>query len=131
MTIFYLKSIHVALAVIWVSGLLALLLCRSTLNNGDILLRWNACITIPAMAATLASGLWLTVLGKWLSSGQFWLMAKLILAAVLIATHGYQSGWLLRAAGQGSAAKKFSFANGSLWVAAISLIIFLVETKPF
>lgn len=130
-----LKAAHIAAAMTFFAGVL---LASITLHAAErdktvppMLLaavrRWDVRVTTPAMLLVWALGLTLTLLGHWLPSG--WLIAKLILVALLSGLHGTASGRLRRlAAGLQVPSRGIP---PSLVVGAATIIAFLVVVKPF
>ena len=101
----WLKALHVAAAMMFVGGLLAISIVllhvaapgapqRSLAISVH---RWDRRVTVPALLLVWALGLTLAVEGRHLGEG--WLQLKLILVAALSGLHGIQSGKLRRLAG--------------------------------
>lgn len=98
----WIKAIHVASVIAFASGVLAQTLFVVAAKSGITTAavgRFRAAerlITIPALFAALATGVTIATQGGWFASR--WLMIKLVLVALLLAVHGYQSGLLRRMA---------------------------------
>ncbi len=102
----WLKALHVGFAFIWFGGLISLCVAVSAWlpisgitapqekRIGQVILKWDRCITVPSMAATWIIGICLASLGGWFGVG--WLNTKLIFALLLSGMHGVLSGSLRR-----------------------------------
>ena len=98
----WLKALHVAAALLFVSGVVATsltLALRSRLPHDHKqfvagLRRYDRWVTVPAMAAVWLLGTGLAVSGSWF--GQGWLNVKLGFVVLISALHGIQSGRLRR-----------------------------------
>ncbi|MBR0643884.1 CopD family protein [Plastoroseomonas hellenica] len=101
----WLKALHVAAAIAFAGGLLALsvFLAAAAAIPGSVpgaarvMRRWDRAVTTPAMLLVWAFGLALALSGHWF--GETWLQAKLAIVVVLSGLHGVQSGYLRRLAG--------------------------------
>ena len=137
----WLKAVHVAAAMIWISGMVAAgLAVASRLTRAgmqatpdprhlDVIRRWDRCVTLPAMLAVWALGLVMAMQAGWFASP--WLMIKLAIVGALSALHGLLSGMLRRSsasADQPPAALRYAAPATILGVAMIAI---LVVTKPF
>jgi protoporphyrinogen IX oxidase len=128
----WLKALHVASAIIFAGGVLAVsvLLAAAPAGTGSSPLagavrRWDQTVTMPAMLLVWAFGLALASTGHWFSD--LWLQAKLVLVVVLSGIHGLQSGRLRRLAG-GAAVRPWRPAP--LVLACIVAIAVLAVIKP-
>lgn len=130
----WLKALHVASAVIFAGGVLAVSvflaaaavdLENSSSSFAHIVRRWDQGVTMPAMLLVWAFGLTLAVTGHWFS--EFWLQAKLVFVLVLSGIHGIQSGRLRRLAG-GTAVQ--SLRSSSIILGCIVVIAVLAVVKP-
>lgn len=135
------KSLHLALVLFWVAGMVvqAFVLAAADKLPGPalpqelarrLLRKWERLLTTPAMVGALASGVYLATSAGWFGSG--WLSMKLALVLLLAAVHGMQAGRLRRlaeAAGDGTEAGRARLMPVVL--AAPVLIILLVVMKPF
>jgi uncharacterized membrane protein len=96
----WIKALHVAAAMVFFGGTLALCVLRRTLNGPadaaaiQRVLQWNRNIVTPAMLAVWALGLTLAGQGGWFTST--WLQAKLALVLAVTAIHGIESGRMRR-----------------------------------
>lgn len=136
------KSLHLALVLFWVAGMVvqAFVLAAADKLPGPalpqeltrlrLLRKWERLLTTPAMVGALASGVYLATSAGWFGSG--WLSVKLALVLLLAAVHGMQAGRLRRlaeAAGDVTEAGRARLMPVVL-VAPV-LIILLVVMKPF
>lgn len=136
------KSLHLALVLFWVAGMVvqAFVLAAADKLPGPalpqelarlrLLRKWERLLITPAMVGALASGVYLATSAGWFGSG--WLSVKLALVLLLAAVHGMQAGRLRRlaeAAGDASEAGRARLMPVVL--AAPVLIILLVVVKPF
>ncbi|MEC6408637.1 CopD family protein [Achromobacter xylosoxidans] len=136
------KSLHLALVLFWVAGMVVqtFVLAAADKLPGPalpqelarlrLLRKWERLLTTPAMVGALASGVYLATSAGWFGSG--WLSVKLALVLLLAAVHGMQAGRLRRLAEAAGDATEASRA----WLmpvvlAAPVLIILLVVMKPF
>lgn len=128
----WLKALHVASAMIFVGGVLAVSAFLRTRRQGDAqaansMRRWDQRVTMPAMLLVWSLGLSLGLAGGWFRDG--WLIAKLVFVVVLSGVHGAQSGRLRRIAGG------LSFAHSArltlpLVLISVTAIAILVVVKP-
>lgn len=87
-------------------------------------------VTMPAMLAAWACGLWLAVQAGWFHSG--WLHAKLVLVLGLSALHGLESAALRRASGPAAAVPARAWAAApAVALGAIVAVLWLALVKPF
>ncbi len=101
----WLKALHVASALMFVGGVLAVaVFLRANTAEGASLIatarvvrRWDQTITTPAMLLVWGFGIVLAISGHWFAD--LWLQTKLVFVVVLSAIHGLQSGRLRRLAG--------------------------------
>lgn len=136
------KSLHLALVLFWVAGMVvqAFVLAAADKLPGPalpqelarlrLLRKWERLLTTPSMVGALASGVYLATSAGWFGSG--WLSVKLALVLLLAAVHGMQAGRLRRlaeAAGDVTEAGRARLTPVVL-VAPV-LIILLVVMKPF
>ncbi|MCV6802779.1 CopD family protein [Achromobacter ruhlandii] len=136
------KSLHLALVLFWVAGMVvqAFVLAAADKLPGPalpqelarlrLLRKWERLLTMPAMVGALASGVYLATSAGWFGSG--WLSVKLALVLLLAAVHGMQAGRLRRlaeAAGEVTEAGRARLMPVVL--AAPVLIILLAVMKPF
>lgn len=136
------KSLHLALVLFWVAGMVvqAFVLAAADKLPGPalpqelarlrLLRKWERLLTTPAMVGALASGVYLATSAGWFGNG--WLSVKLALVLLLAAAHGMQAGRLRRlaeAAGDVTEAGRARLMPVVL--AAPVLIILLVVMKPF
>jgi len=137
----WLKVLHIISVISWMAGMLYLPRLMvyhvdkepgSDASETFKIMEWRLLkyIINPAMIAAWIFGLWLAWLGDFWFDG--WFMAKLVLALLLGAQHGYCAIWV-REFGQDKrvhSAKFFRFANEVPTVLMI-LIVILVEIQPF
>jgi uncharacterized membrane protein len=129
----WLKALHVACALLFVSGVVAssLLLAAGRVVGDQVALlatvlrQGDRVVTVPAMLGVWAFGIGLATSGGWFSYG--WLQAKLVLAVLLSAIHGLQSGQIGRLAA-GKNVKTLRVA--ALVVPAVIAIAILAVIKP-
>ena len=137
----WLKAIHIAAAMTWISGIVVAGLAVGSRPAGtdntaaqdtrmrDAIRRWDRRVTLPAMLLTWGLGLTMAMQAGWFSSP--WLMIKLAIVATLAALHGVLSGRLRRLdrdAGPLPAALRHAAPATILCVALIAI---LAVTKPF
>lgn len=130
----WLKALHVAAALAFVGGVLAVsaFLAAAPADAAAVapiargVRRWDQAVTTPAMLLVWAFGLTLAMTGHWFADG--WLQAKLVVVLVLSGLHGAQSGRLRRLAG-GVAVRPLRI--GPLVIACAILIAVLAVVKPF
>ena len=135
------KSLHIALMLFWVAGMVVqgFVLAAAAKLPGPVLpqelarlrllRRWERTLTTPAMVGALATGVYLAASAGWFGSG--WLSVKLALVLGLAAAHGMQAGRLRRtveAAGGGEGTARANLLPRAI---ALVLIIVLVVVKPF
>ena len=135
------KSLHIALMLFWISGMVvqAFVLAAAAKLPGPalpqelarlrLLRSWERTLTTPAMVGALATGVYLAASAGWFGSG--WLSVKLALVLGLAAAHGMQAGRLRRtveAAGGGEGTARANLLPRAI---ALVLIIVLVVVKPF
>ncbi len=126
----WLKALHVACVLLFVSGLLAssLLLAAGRAAGARVapaLGQWDRMITVPAMLGVWAFGIGLATSGGWFAHG--WIQAKLVLVVLLSALHGLQSGQIRRLAA-GTDVKPLR--AGALVVPSVIAIAVLAVIKP-
>lgn len=100
----WLKALHVAAALLFAGGVLAIAVVLAILTRmpghaerfAAIAQRYDRLVTVPAMLAVWVFGIGVALSGSWFGSG--WLNAKLLIVVVLSGIHGLQSGQLRRAA---------------------------------
>lgn len=130
----WLKALHVAAALAFVGGVLAVsVFLRAASDGGELaapiarrVRRWDRTVTTPAMLLVWALGLTLATTGQWFAAG--WLQAKLALVLILSGLHGVQSGRLRRAAG--GAPSRPMPAAGIAIACAVGIAI-LAVVKPW
>lgn len=136
------KSLHLALVLFWVAGMVvqAFVLAAADKLPGPalpqelarlrLLRKWERLLTTPSMVGALASGVYLATSAGWFGSG--WLSVKLALVLLLAAVHGMQAGRLRRLAEVAGDASEAGRARlMPVVLAAPVLIILLVVVKPF
>jgi uncharacterized membrane protein len=129
----WLKAPHVASAMVFVGGVLAVSVvlaaspAASVLNKEMLgrVRRWDQVVTSPAMLLVWALGLALAITGE--RFFDFWLQAKLVFVVFLSGIYGIQSGRLRRLAGGGSAPPA---SSGPVLVGSIVAIALLAVAKP-
>lgn len=151
MAYLWLKALHVAAVLAWVSGLVAAagflavvpaagLDAVSAQRAAGAVRAWDRRVTAPAMLAVWALGLTLIVRGRWLAVAHgasvgtpvHWLVAKLALVLALSAAHGAQSGALRRlAGGRGAPPGRRARLAPALLLGTVAVIAVLVVAKPF
>ncbi len=135
-----LKTVHVAAVVVWIGGLLLQAFILSATSRLPLpfqpdersivraAVRWDGCVTTPAMALAWMCGISIAVQGRWFI--MFWLGMKLLLVILLSALHGYQSGCLRRlSAGGQSLLPTIPYAVGGT-LSCMLIIVALVIFKP-
>ena len=137
----WLKAVHIAAAMTWISGIvLAALAVASGPVRTDgaaapdarwlaTIRGWDRRVTLPAMLVVFALGLTMAMQAGWFSAR--WLMLKLAIVATLAALHGVLSGRLRRLdqeAGSGPAALLYA---APATILGVVLIAILAVTKPF
>lgn len=128
----WLKALHVAAAMSFVGGALAVsLFLRMASVEASVmavhLRRWDQAVTTPAMLLVWALGLTLAMSGHWFADG--WLQLKLLFVLLLSAVHGVQSGHLRRLA-SGTARAPLTWAP-SVIIGCVLVIAILAVAKPF
>lgn len=128
----WLKAIHVAAALLFVSGVVATSLTLALLSRPHDheqfvagLRRYDRWVTVPAMAAVWLLGIGLAVSGSWF--GQGWLNVKLGFVVLISALHGLQSGRLRRI--EAGAAQAMARSLPLILFAAIAIAL-LAVAKP-
>ncbi len=130
----WLKALHVAAALAFVGGVLAVSLFLAAVPAGEAAVapiargvrRWDQAVTTPAMLLVWALGLTLAMTGGWFADG--WLQAKLVVVVILSGLHGIQSGRLRRLAG-GDPVR--SLRTAPLVIGCAVVIALLAVAKPF
>ncbi|MBC8089959.1 MAG: CopD family protein [Phycisphaerae bacterium] len=141
----WLKSVHVAAALVFVGGVLLVSVFLSAAAAGSTAVaatatgmpltasqrvrRWDRAVTTPAMLLVWVFGLLLAQQGQWYQAG--WLQAKLVAVLVLSGVHGMQSGALRRLASGNPAMGHVSARFPRITVALAIGIAVLVVAKPF
>lgn len=129
----WLKALHVAAAMAFAGGLLALsvflaaaaAMPRDAPAAARVMRRWDQAVTMPAMLLVWVFGLALALSGHWF--GDLWLQAKLAIVVVLSGVHGVLSGQLRRLAG-GAAAP--AWRPAPVILLGILAIAVLATAKP-
>lgn len=135
----WLKAIHVAAAVTWISGMLGLAYLLSwhagvqdeaagkLLSHVESQLLVN--VVNPAMVLAWGIGLWLAWDAGWFSGG--WFQVKLTLVIALSALHGWLIGAMRRMARGQSQRSGTMFRDLTVAGAIVALgVIFLAVVKP-
>ena len=130
----WLKALHVAAALAFVGGVLAVSVFLAAVPLGATsatpiargVRRWDQVVTTPAMLLVWALGLTLATMGHAFADG--WLQAKLLFVLILSGLHGVQSGRLRRLAGGTSLAPS---RNPPLVIGCAVIIAVLAVAKPF
>lgn len=138
----WLKALHVLCAVTFLSGLLFTAAVLWTLRHAPpprwpqerrlplAALRWNRCVTAPALVGVWLLGATLAQAGHWWQAD--WLDAKLVLVLALSAAHGLLSGWLRRCVHGTVPAGPLALR---WWLPGLALgaagVVVLVVAKPF
>lgn len=134
----WLKVLHIIAVLTWVGGMLVAGVIIGAASTGkaalpatfvDAVRRWDRGVTSPAMLAVWALGLALGYAGSWFQHG--WLGAKIAIVLVLSALHGMISGTLRRLGGNQAADVGIVARAPFLVLAAASIVVALVVTKPF
>ncbi|RUN74617.1 hypothetical protein EJC47_20645 [Sphingomonas sp. TF3] len=128
----WLKALHVASAMIFISGVLAVGAFLGAARPDDALAakamrRWDQHVTMPAMLLVWSFGLSLGLAGGWFRDG--WLIAKLVFVVVLSGIHGAQSGRLRRMAG-GLPVAHSARLTLPLVLGSVTAIAILAVVKP-
>ncbi|MBB5018976.1 putative membrane protein [Chitinivorax tropicus] len=129
----WLKAVHLAAAIIFASGVLAvaMLLAAMLADTASTALlaravrRWDQVVTGPALFIALACGLVLAVNGHWFDAA--WLHVKLVFVMVLASIHGYQAGLLRRLVGGAALRRRRSMPLVLICTTAIAV---LAVVKP-
>ncbi|MGE0232877.1 MAG: CopD family protein, partial [Flavobacteriaceae bacterium] len=89
-------------------------------------------IATPAMAATWVFGLTLLFMGGWLTSGSYWIHAKLLLVVILTGFDGMCRRWMRAFAEDTNTrpARFYRIAN-EVPTLLLVLIVILAIVKPF
>ena len=140
----WIKALHIAAIVTWVSGLLLLALLTRVLATAPApslpqerrlmaaVGRWDRTVTSPAMVLAWVLGISLAVHGGWFTSS--WLAIKLVLVMSLSALHGVLAGRLRRMRGASASRQPTSlvlrYASG-FTLLSTAAIACLVVIKPF
>ena len=130
----WLKALHVAAALAFTGGVLAVSMFLAAVPAGDVgavsvargIRRWDRAVTTPSMLLVWALGLTLAMTGHWFADG--WLQAKLAVVLVLSGLHGVQSGRLRRLVG-GNAIPPLR--TTPVAIACAVAIALLAVAKPF
>lgn len=147
MSYLWLKALHVAAAITFVSGVLGVAVYLAALGavgasspggphaGGEAIVRasvvvrrWDRAVTTPAMLIVWTLGLALARQGGWFAFG--WLQAKLACVLLLSGVHGMQSGALRRAAGGASPPRPALRVIGPVILGLVAAIAVLVVVKP-
>jgi putative membrane protein len=136
----WLKSLHVIAIIAWMAGLLYLPRLfvyhtsaepRSVQSETFKVMerRLLKAITTPAMLVSVATGLWLGVLGGWWSQG--WVHAKLLLVLGLLISHVLMGRYVKAFAGDANrkSSKYYRVFNEAPTLLMIGIVI-LVIVKP-
>ncbi|RXT48399.1 CopD family protein [Bradyrhizobium betae] len=129
----WLKAVHVAVALLFVSGVVATSLTLALLSTMPResekfvagMRRYDRWVTVPAMIAVWLFGTGLAVSGSWF--GQGWLSAKLGFVVLISGLHGVQSGRLRRL---GAGASPVTVRSLPLVLFAAIAIAVLAVAKP-
>ena len=130
----WLKALHVAAALAFVGGVLAVSVVLAALPADPAtaspfvrgVRRWDQMVTTPAMLLVWTLGLILATSGHWFA--ETWLQIKLVFVLILSGLHGVQSGRLRRLAA-GSAVRPLRTAPVVL--ACATVIALMAVAKPF
>ena len=134
------KSFHLAAALTWAGGMLALSVALAALHqraafSGEQPLlaaihRWDRRITTPALGLVWLLGITLVLMGGWYNAP--WLWAKFLIVFVLSGIHGNQSASLRRLlAGQLQQPPAAVRLAPWLTLSALVMIALLVILKPW
>lgn len=132
MTLLVVKALHLAAAITWIGGFLAVAIALRALPGLALasLLRWDRRVTTPAMGLVWALGLLLTLRGGWFPAP--WLLAKLGLVATLSMAHGMMAGQLRRRlAATDAPSSGLLPVLAPAVIAAVLAIALLAVVKPF
>ncbi|WP_242140454.1 CopD family protein [Sphingomonas sp. TREG-RG-20F-R18-01] len=130
----WLKAIHVAAALTFVGGVLAVSVLLAALPADPAIAapfargvrRWDRAVTTPAMLLVWTLGLILATSGHWFT--ETWLQVKFAFVLLLSGLHGVQSGRLRRLA-TGSAVRPLRTAP--IVLACLLVIALMAVAKPF
>ena len=130
----WLKAFHVAAALTFVGGVLAVSVLLAALPADPAIAspfargvrRWDQAVTTPAMLLVWTLGLILATSGHWFA--ETWLQIKFAFVLVLSGLHGVQSGRLRRLAA-GSAVRPLRTAP--IVLACLTVIALMAVAKPF
>jgi uncharacterized membrane protein len=136
----FLKAFHLAAALTWAGGMLALAVALAAQHahgaqaSGQPLLtaiyRWDRRVTTPALAVVWLLGITLLVMGGWYSAP--WLWVKFAIVFVLSGMHGNLSASLRRLlAGQAVQLPASVRWMPGLTLAALTAVALLVIIKPW
>ncbi|XBS70237.1 CopD family protein [Acerihabitans sp. KWT182] len=141
-TYLLLLTLHIVAFTLWIGGMLILALAMNNWRNIPALElspslhifnavhRWDRTVTLPAMILSWLSGLALLMMGNWPPSNS--LLIKGVFVLALSALHGIQSGSFRRSLGESTLqAPAFLRHAGGLTLAALIIILLLIELKPF
>ena len=130
----WLKALHVASVLIFVSGLAIQTVAVAGLRDvtGPTLLtieRWDRQVTTPAMLSTWLFGALIAVKGEFFTSG--WLIAKLGIVVALSGLHGMQAGRLRHPMNsQSTTIHAASSRTLFLVLIGVAMIAILAVSKP-
>lgn len=130
----WLKALHVAAALTFIGGLLAVSVFLAAVPDGDAgradmarsIRHWDRRVTTPALLSVWPFGLTLAITGGWFVD--IWLQTKLMLVLILSGLHGVQSGRLRRLAAGGETRPLRLAPVATACTIAIAL---LAVVKPF
>jgi len=138
----WLKSLHIIAVVCWFAGLFylpRLFVYHAMTNNGDgtetfkVMERklYNGIMT-PSMIATLGFGIWLILLNPEFYFSQNWMIAKLVLVAILVIYH-FLCGHFVRLFAQAEEVKSHLFFRwfNEFPVLILVAAVILVVARPF
>jgi putative membrane protein len=137
----WLKAFHVIAIIAWMAGMLYLprlfvYHCEAEPGSRQsetfkvMERRLLKAIINPAMIVSWGLGLWLAWTGGWYAS--YWLQAKVVLALVLSASHGFFVRWVRDfAADQNRHSQKFYRIINEVPTILMIAIVILVVVKPF
>lgn len=134
-------ALHIISVICWMAGILyliRLLIYHAIETEAVVKSRFETMesrlyrvITMPAMTAALAFGIWMLVLNPSLFS-QGWMHAKLLLVVFLIGvTHSSKAVMRKLAAGQWQRGDRFLRILNEVPTLLMIIIVFLVILKPF
>lgn len=137
----WLKAFHLTAVLIFAAGLMLLAVVTSVWSPaagvvlpherrlGQVVLRWDRLVTLPAMLLAWSLGLTLVFLGGWM--GQAWLTGKIVFVVVLSGLHGTLSGTLRRRMSTDSIrAPVWSSYMPVLTAVGLASVALLVTLKP-